>query len=324
MMHTERAMADRVFVLGSGFSASMGVPTLEDLFPKIIEHGERPGENDIEGVRRGLEMLYPTFLPNETYPPFEEFLSLVRAAQGFAEEAPFPGGFWEDIERSALRLLTDYMGTITRVAESATLLNAFFDRLRTGDVVITFNWDSLIERASRHASRETRNLSLTGRTTCGLGLLKLHGSLSWARVPEQFQHANPHSVSWLSDQERICRTRDHTYYDLWDSLDIPPYIIPPLFGKEIDDSEFMRQLWSEAFSSLVEAEEITVIGYSLPDYDFLARTLLRSAIRAREGRGRTGYRVVDPNADIERRYAEKVSQNLDFVCARFDNPLLPR
>ena len=47
----------RVFVLGSGFSASMGLPTQADLFDGLMNVPERGGERDQENLLLTLEAL---------------------------------------------------------------------------------------------------------------------------------------------------------------------------------------------------------------------------------------------------------------------------
>jgi hypothetical protein len=51
----------KVFVLGSGFSASMKLPTLLNLFHTLMDHPEREGEEDKEQILNALEVLYPHF-----------------------------------------------------------------------------------------------------------------------------------------------------------------------------------------------------------------------------------------------------------------------
>lgn len=143
----------RVFIIGSGFSASMGLPTLNGLFDKIMSFPERPGEVDKKNINTALDFLYPHFdvsITPPSYPPFEEFLSLVIAAEDFPF---FWEGTWQSWRNSALRLLTDFMADKSRDAESSPLLHKFVDNLKNGDLIITFNWDTLIERALLEKSK---------------------------------------------------------------------------------------------------------------------------------------------------------------------------
>ena len=64
----------------------MGLPTLFGLFGELMTHPGRAGYSDHDDVRYALQQLYPHFV-NEpkiisSYPPFEEFLSLVTVATG--------------------------------------------------------------------------------------------------------------------------------------------------------------------------------------------------------------------------------------------------
>jgi len=126
----------RVFVLGSGFSASMGLPTLFGLFGELMTHPGRAGYSDHDDVRYALQQLYPHFV-NEpkiisSYPPFEEFLSLVTVATGLQF---FDEDYWEQKRRAALRLLTDCLASKCSGAEDCPLLAQFIDRLSEGDTV---------------------------------------------------------------------------------------------------------------------------------------------------------------------------------------------
>ena len=51
-------------------------------------------------------------------------------------------------------------------------------------------------------------------------------------------------------------------------------LIPPITEKEIE-LPCLRNVWDQARSSLRNASEIHIIGYSLPDADQEAQTLLR-------------------------------------------------
>jgi hypothetical protein len=99
----------RVFVLGSGFSASMGLPTQADLFDALMNVPERGGERDQENLLLTLEALYPGFdRERPVYPRFEEFLGMVIAAQHFPLVDDYD---WTWKRKSALRKLTDLMAS---------------------------------------------------------------------------------------------------------------------------------------------------------------------------------------------------------------------
>jgi NAD-dependent SIR2 family protein deacetylase len=312
---------NRVYVLGSGFSASMGLPTLNNLFKAIMEFPEREGESDKDNVYTALVYLYPYFnkaFSTPSYPPFEEFLSLALAAEDFSFF--YPTDFWEAKNRSALRLLTDFIGDKSKEAEKSKLLRAFTSKLQNGDVIITFNWDSLIERA---LLSQRRKINLHKRDNQAITVLKMHGSLSWVDIPEQFRLKHPESVIELS--ERIYRTKDHTYYDIWDALDLPPLIIPPGLSKRVIVNTFFNNIWSEAYQAIATADSLTVIGYSIPKDDVQARSLLTIGWLSRfkyPMKERIKYILIDPDMRIGGRYAALLSNELTYIQCYFDEKVL--
>lgn len=306
----------RVFVLGSGFSAAMGLPTLRTLFGEIMKEPDRPGSDDKTEVLYALEVLYPHFDRNMSppaYPPFEEFLSLAITAEDLSH---FDTSYWPKKTSSALRLLTDYLARKSQDAEKSPLLSKFSNQLTPGDVIITFNWDTLIERALVNLGRP---FDLHERKSDRVTILKLHGSLSWVLVPEDVRLHDPSSVDWLSTN--VCCTKDHTYYDVWDVLDRSPFIVPPVVSKRPPAAPFLEDLWREAFNALVEAGPITVIGYSIPPDDLQARTLLRSGIHPHIATNKS-CTIIDPDPLIGSRYFSLISSSITYVQACFSESIL--
>lgn len=312
----------KVFILGSGFSASMGLPTLMTLFQEMMSHSERPGESDKEHVLNALEILYPHFQKNKTppsFPPIEEFLSLVVSAKDlpfFDEE------YWDWKWYSTLRLLTDCLAEKSKNAEDSQLLKNFVRNLRNGDIVVTFNWDNLIERTLRLQSRKINFLS---RDTDAITILKLHGSLNWVEIPEGIDLKHPESVKFLS--KRVVCTHDYSYYDVWDALDMPPLIIPPVLSKRVPVGGFFQGIWHEAHNSIIDADRVSVIGYSIPNDDLQARSFLRIAWaghcirRNSDTESADKYILIDLDPAICGKYFSLVSGDLDYHQSYFSEKL---
>jgi hypothetical protein len=289
----------------------MGLPTLRTLFAEMMNTSERPGYDDCNEVLNALVFLYPHFnrtLSPPSFPPFEEFLSLAITAQDLS---CFDEHYWPAKTASALRLLTACLAVKSADAEKSPLLERFVEQLRPGDIIITFNWDSLIERALLALDRP---FDLMERKRDCVTVLKLHGSLSWVLVPDGIRIADPSAVNWLSD--RVCRTKNHTYYDVWDSLEQSPFIVPPVISKRPPITPFLHDIWREAFAALIEAERIVVIGYSLPTEDLQARTLLRS------GAAEKSCIIIDPDPLVASRYFHAISKSISFRQAYFSESVL--
>jgi len=128
-------------------------------------------------------------------------------------------------------------------------------------------------------------------------LLKLHGSLNWYwisgdqvgssiqrwRAPGIFGAPTPDDPE---GRHRMLPSRD-------------PFLIPPSSTKSTYNSNpLSRELWSQAFDCLREAQRIFLIGYSLPNGDLTMMNMLGEACQRRD------VRIVvanpDPDPVIER------------------------
>jgi hypothetical protein len=313
-------IGSKVFILGSGFSASMGLPTLINLFQEIMSLREM--ESEKENVFDALEVLYPNFNKKgepSSYPPFEEFLSLVSSAK----DLPFfPKLKWDKNWRSALRLLTDCLDSKQIAAENSALLNEFVTNIQNGDVIITFNWDNLIERA---LFLQDRSVNFLGIDSKSVTVLKLHGSINWFEPRKGLRLLNPSSVLHLTN--RIVCMPDFTYYNAWDVLGQPPLIVPPILSKMVSVSNIFNKIWQIAFNSIIKAERVAVIGYSIPNDDLHARCLLRTSwtVRNRKKEAESElpdkYILVDPNPQVSDKYSQFVSSAHDYYQAFFTRDL---
>ena len=311
-------MKRNVYILGSGFSASFGFPTQANLFSKLMAARERSGETDKAKIVDALQFLYPHFnKESPVYPPFEEFLSLVEIIRDFKEG--FSREQLQEAKNAPLRLLTDLFSQLAEqsiVSENAALLHEFVQMPSSGDVIITFNWDCLLERAY---SQLERTPSLRGRIDDGVAILKLHGSLSWGRTPSEKGQSKPNSATWLTrDHEDIFVVKDHKYGDFWDLMNEGPLIIPPIMTKRPFEYPSLERIWYEALCSLMEAKQVFIIGYSLPLEDFHARTLLLSGISHLNSK----ILLIDPNPAVAGRYFSLISPRVEYFQGYFSEPAL--
>jgi len=84
----------------------------------------------------------------------------------------------------------------------------------------------------------------------------------------------------------------------------PESIVPPLLNKQYVD---LAGLWSEAFAILKSANQVRVIGYSLPDADSYVRFLLRSAAVETRHLQRIDVLCKDDDGVVQPRYADFIT-----------------
>lgn len=159
------------------------------------------------------------------------------------------------------------------------------ESLRTGDMVISFNYDILMDNALRDSGKltdygylvpfqkafEDQQWTRSDDAPSQVVLLKLHGSLNWLRCSYcgsyflmRSRKMGPWYVS-LPDNCPKCRMpRDY----------LERVIVPPVLTKDYS-AHPINFLWSEASRRLSQVREIVVIGYSFPPTDFATEALLR-------------------------------------------------
>jgi len=153
--------------------------------------------------------------------------------------------------------------------------------------VITFNYDTILDREILHLGHlneysmyfdrignnlTTAENALTRRpaTEPFPYLIKLHGSTNWRVTETDYKSI----VSGASNS----RTRVPIWFD-WKKTPsvtqaISPLIVPPLPNKPITTSSIFAHLWQCAFEYLHESRRLVIVGYSCPQTDSFAMSLL--------------------------------------------------
>jgi hypothetical protein len=213
--------------------------------------------------------------------------------------------------------------------------------LRKGDVVITTNYDCLIERvlltdskwspldgygfavplstiqsADAHLRRaiQPNPLPLVVQKPSEVRILKLHGSVGWTTNP------SPFGPAVLGDQL-------YEYPQLYLSQDLfrglasaeGPLTMPvfdtrePPIGQPGDpaivlptylkrtEGNEFQTIWLQASQALAQAEAVDIIGSSLPESDIGVRVLM-NPLRARLASGSVTIGVQDPSSETAHRW----------------------
>jgi SIR2-like domain len=178
--------------------------------------------------------------------------------------------------------------------------------LEPGDAVISFNYDCLIDEALKSqagrrwdprtgygfavvsGAEDWRNWGKGRAAAKPIRLLKLHGSLNWdvsetgdvTLIPSPYERASARGA-----------------------------VVPPLGRKPVSDEPF-RQAWRAAREAVRTAERLIVIGYSLPQADYLVRALFRADADNEKLRELV---VVDPSPAIADRFVALLTKTPDRV-----------
>ncbi|MHB8411290.1 MAG: hypothetical protein ACYDDI_05005 [Candidatus Acidiferrales bacterium] len=218
--------------------------------------------------------------------------------------------------------LISYLSTNGNPGQNA-LLRSFAKRLVRTDVIVTFNWDTILDRVLSNQSgyqwhpswgygKTVRNefkyathqpLSIPKKYP---RVLKLHGSINWTASADR--------------QRRAIEKAWNPHGKYGDVVMMPPKMIKPeVWGKQLTDSpadaggnnkistDFYPRLWAEAEKQLSLCRRIVFVGYSFPPADFAVSNMLRRAISTRKVS--TGnfpdVDIVDPNsAELAERFKQ--------------------
>lgn len=298
----------RVFLLGAGASKGCGLPLTNELFPLALRQVRDTKVTKL--ITDFIKYQYPYFRTRwKNYPRFEEFLSLVDVYLDFADVIKTTHSFSHEqvgrIKKELLLAASEVLhGASDKAARSKTM-TSLAKMLGPGDVVITFNWDLLLEQALHDLKRDWEYSH--GGHIC---ILKPHGSLDWFDSKE---------VQIKTDltfplNEKFGRIRVFKRFRAPKiSRPVVPVILPPVINKKIEFKE-LEVIWRDAWKALRHTGEIHILGYSLPPEDLIARFTIRSAIRANERFGGRELRisVVNPDRNVYLRFARLVQVNVSY------------
>ncbi|MDP6455028.1 MAG: hypothetical protein QF898_17120 [SAR202 cluster bacterium] len=294
-----------VFILGAGASAESGAPMMADFLDRADDLYSL-GVNDIldasdafESVRRARASLQLIYAKSHLD------LDNVESLFGAIEMGNLIGKFPDIEDKTEIRALRASMVTVIyktlersipfpvrdrtimppepfmRFATSIHDLTAPNRSPVTQDVsLLTFNYDVNLDYAL-HVNRIPFDYCLTGQLPSEhIPLLKLHGSINWG-----FCEECDRIVAWnmreLNQGLLFPETRE-IYFNLGSQLPSSthgdghklstPVLVPPTWNKT-DYQPQLAPVWQMAARELAGAENIILIGYSLPETDSFFRYL---------------------------------------------------
>jgi hypothetical protein len=307
----------KTFFLGAGFSKAINnhYPTLHELNTAISKNIS----SDI------LNRYYET-IPNSFKSNIEILLNYL------AMDLPWK----RDLEKSCDKAMYQ---TIIREIQNFFIKNAIaFDEeindcsttkklidyiIKNRTTCITLNYDTLLEKLIFSSCRPNENQNfesfyeapiqpISNRyylktkpqpnnvTEKIISIFKLHGSINWF-----WDGISPSDPVYCIHNTLVIEPTTES---------LVPYIIPPLLNKDsFYNGTILKTIWRFAHISLKMAQEIYIIGFSLPETDISVKFLLQDSLY-----GNKDVRIfvinTDCNPDLKNRYENVFNkQQLDFT-----------
>jgi hypothetical protein len=326
-----------VYILGAGASVHAKYPLTNELGSRLIDWAAGPGVNEM--CRVHLQELF------EIYGDLRE---LEKILTDFDNESPDSKlRSYSREHRGRLRTyftisIAEYFRTLR--LNRAPLYDRFVrEKLRAGDVVISFNYDVACELALRRAGlwEMSDGYGFSLDVPCftkksDITMLKLHGSTNWLelifngevgifQVSDNSLGPRPVIASgefeFFGYPEGYRDPRGLRLGAASPAIIIPTqhkrFYTPTSFGRELET--FWTDLWQEAERAINSAERIVVIGYSMPLADERAATLLLGNpnhaldVDVYSGSSTMAIRARFANAGYSRVYTSGISTFQDFL-----------
>lgn len=349
-------LTNRVFLLGAGFSKPAGLPLATELLDKVVEVARsRWSVDGTSHLERDLER-YEDYLA-DTEPGRDFDLEEFGAWLDWEHTLRLRGSdTWSDEGNESTLQLRWAIGHVLHRAMPEILPDvylAFASRLTTSDVVLTLNYDRLMERALDEVGLPYRRFparySEVYDTHCivdsdhppELLLSKLHGSLDWVHLPlhpretlavETLVEGLRSGDDPLSAIGVVSATSLDTYYgdsSAW--WRTPPVLLAPSTAKPLARSSLVP-LWNGILPLSYMRGTFAAIGCSLPAGDPYVRRVahhIATEIGGSLDRGdelpwpQTRMKVVDMRSDrvavheLRERYQFMPSAHTDFILDGF-------
>jgi hypothetical protein len=261
-------------------------------------------------------------------PKRQPLKSAIRAQLGFVSglDAYLEHMHWRDDQQEA--------------SASREYLHREIASLTDGDVIITTNYDTLAERVlfergmwsaadgygfavpltniPRDVPRPRRAPPAWATPPSRVKVLKLHGSFGWRLIEDVSESRSDHIILGSEFLSAMLPTRRGQLYLLYDrrEQDAPfPMTVPalayPSFLKQVVGSTFL-EIWEAARLALAGADEIRILGASLPLADAAVRTLFGPA-RFRLARGEVSIQIDDKSEESFDRWASHLGQDVCWI-----------
>ncbi len=331
-------MSETVFILGAGASQKAGAPLMKeflDVAENLHKNNVVPNANeDFQLVFDGChELRATTTYANLDLDNIESVFAAFEMAKLLGQLGKLDQG---KLNRLPIAMIKTIVATLEAkisfpaskrhvrppnpYEEFVSLIRDLRSNGRAQSVsIITFNYDLCLDYALHH-NRLPVNYCL-GQEGGGDGIkyLKLHGSLNWIKcqgcnqvVPwnlsDYFQKYN---WNFWDDESKSVPFHVASYLANFkhcgEKTSSEPMIVPPTWNKGAHQNE-LKLVWQAAAHELATAENIFIIGYSLPETDQFFRHLY--ALGTSLGRARIKrIWVCDPSEQVFGRFKVLLGQS---------------
>ncbi|MCH8880881.1 MAG: hypothetical protein IID34_13505 [Planctomycetes bacterium] len=351
---------NRVFILGAGFSKAAGMPLATELLPLLNERLQLDEMREwLDDLQKRLDWLSPSDTPlgphglniEQVFHCAHFDIEAHRLRQQLAPvgRGDGPGTPWNQAESIGAWLfyLEDALhDVILRCDGKSTLapISRWAKVVGERDAVLTFNYDTLVERALTELDNPW-NHGFERERSGGIPVFKLHGSIDWvvahrsepiSELDLLFDKPNDNrsqrNTGHVEDDYLLWRCRTRRELCEWlegrDLQMVSSDAAPRTVGiaglgayKELHQIPGLGPTWSRGMTALHQADLAVIVGFSMSDFDAIAQMQFAEVARSRwDKRNPLRVVVIDPfvNESSKSRF-RCVFRNVEFIKERHEN-----
>jgi hypothetical protein len=309
---------NNVFILGAGFSVGAGIPTMDSLLEKAMSVFKSECNGIYQRITEKVSAYYGIKEVDYQKINFSELCTFLD----YLELIEFGGGErfsdYGSRERLALKyFLCKAISVSTPEIIPDYYLN-FAKNLKKHDVVLTFNWDLLLEKSLIKCGKKFAYCNFEDNHDVDVYLIKPHGSMNWSieeRKNEMLRWI-PMNLQRGITKHEIYYTNDLIYKYPYQSTsffkEINPFIVLPGFGKGFDVRR-LSAFWYKLESVFCLSRNIFVIGLSVSEDDYFIKSFLKDNLDLIN----SNITIMNPDPEIEKRYNFIKNTNLSFLKEPF-------
>lgn len=252
---------------------------------------------------------------SNTGPNMEEFFSQADYTDRFHQELTVDPGPKIKRYSNALELFYKSLPRLFKEAigkKECTYHNQLAGLLTKDDVVISFNYDCLIDTALKKSAGRRWNPDKKGYG------FDIHGGAdAWKNhegkgaIPKMsITLLKPHgSFNWNIDKKNaeVVKLEKNPY----DIKTAQGRIIPPTWFKRLEDKPY-ASVWKLARLGIRRCRALIVIGYSVPQTDIFSRALFKAEIGSKEKREKLDLLILaNPDREARKRFIELVQKGIE-------------
>lgn len=316
----------RVALLGAGASKAAGLPLTEELLEAILPRTGVARWHRVHSpavwqkrLKAAITVLYPEGDATGFRPSVSDFftvLEVVAAVHSRRERLPIDAKTLLDDLRMEIAL--GLHRSLSALSSVDSPHREWLGSPSGPNVIVTSNWDTLLESAAEEANRTVHLLWPRDRNgerrrnlrQSDLVLLKLHGSIDWGlnetraisgiRLADYYAPlSTPIGDDPVFPAARLAHDQTLRFRSVEGARDDggtqvgfrPPVMATMAVGNNVQ-IDSLGEVWDDAYWSLSRASELDVVGYSFPAEDLELRSLLRVATR------QAGHATLDPDLKL--------------------------